>query len=191
MFSGVPDILQENTSAVTQHDHPSTISAKTQLLNTGQSYQNNSRAVSNDVIRRFNITSPDVSNDVTMRSTTTPLLDNAATEASGDVINDTLVAGTTKPVTFSHKPIYIRGHLLYHPSPWPRKHLSKPVKESHDALRAPEYTDDFWDATDGTNSRTKRKHGSSRDLIQNYKIMYNKNKVCVIGARHGQHYNII
>ena len=163
-IAGLPEPLQDNkTSAITRSDHSNDRGNNIHSLNIDKSHHNESHGRSNDVMVRFNIT---------------PEFDQSVTEPSHVTLNDTQTTRTTQPEKYSPKPIYVRGHLVYHPSPWPRKHLSKILKMSHQALRAPDYANDFRDEADGANSRRKRKHSSSRDRIQNYNMIYHKETVC-------------
>ena len=165
--------MQENkTSTITQPDQDNDIITNIKNLNIDKSHHNESHGRSNDVMARFNIT---------------PEFDQSVTEPSHLTLNNTHTAMTTPTAMYAQKPIYIRGHLVYHPSPWPAKRMSKVLKGTHEALRAPDYAEEFRDEPGGANSRKKRKHSSSRDRTHNYNMMYDKEKVCVMHPEKATH----
>jgi hypothetical protein len=86
---------------------------------------------------------------------------------------------TQRPLSYSRRPIYIRGHLLYHPD----KQTFHPNVGPHGALRAPNdihlsRADNFREEPVGKNNRKTRKKSSTNDRFYNYKILFDTMKVC-------------
>jgi hypothetical protein len=125
------------------------------------------------------------SNDVLTMFKTTPGLDRN-TSYPGNVTDDVKLAfitTTQRVLPYSPRAIYIRGHLLHHPSP--DKSIFNPIKSSPGVLRAPNSIQrskvrNFDEEPDGANSRKKRKHILSRDRIHDYNMLYDALKVCFI-----------
>lgn len=92
--------------------------------------------------------------------------------------NDRLpvVSTTSKPKTYTRRNIYIRGHLLHHPPPAPRKVQAK--SDSGQYVRDLSSSVDNTELeTDGATSRRKRKHSSTKGRYYNYKMLYDTVKV--------------
>ena len=134
------------------------------IIDTGQLQQNTSYNGSS---------SDDVINNVT--SINSAFYMNTSLPVS---VTDILVTITTNPlITYSRKPIYHRGHLIYHPSP--EKRIFNPIKESRDELAATDSIDYFRDELVDANSRIKRKHTSSRSSVHDYNFLYDKHAYTV------------
>jgi hypothetical protein len=115
-------------------------------------------------------------NDVTSLFNITTEYDQNVSYPSNMTNNGNLVAITTlSPKSYSRRPIYIRGHLLHHPSP--DKRIFHSAEGSSRALRAPNSVDYLQEETDDTNSRKKRKHRLSWDRVHNYKMVFDISRV--------------
>ena len=171
--------VQTHTSLTTDLTDEQNTSSKWTLddaiIDTGQSQQNISYngSSSNGVI-----------NNVSILPSINPAFDmNTSLPVN---VTDILVTITTKqPMTYSRKPIYHRGHLIYHPSP--EKRIFKPINESRD------YVDNFRGELVDANSRTKRKHTSSRSSVHDSNFLYDKHAYSVslqYSLLHSGHTNI-
>jgi hypothetical protein len=131
------------------------------------------------------ITADTTKNDILTRFNITSVLNNTMSKPSKVAHNGEFVLPVTtqRPLSYSRRPIYIRGHLLYHPSP--DKRTFHPSEGSHGALRAPNSihlsrADNLRGEPDSKNNRKKRKQSPSKDRFYNYNTFLDTLKVCIV-----------
>ena len=103
-------------------------------------------------------------NDVMRHGNTTPESVQSLSQPGNMSVSNSVITVTSKPTRYPRKPIYHRGHLLYHPSK--DKRILRAMKGSRD----PGFGYDFREESEDANSRMKRKHSDSHDRLHNKAI---------------------
>ena len=111
-------------------------------------------------------------NDVTRHGNTTPESTQSLSQPGNMSVSNSYITVTSKPTRYPRKPIYHRGHLLYHLS------KDKRILHAMKGLRDPGFLYDFREESEDANSRMKRKHSDSHDRLHNYNMVYDQVQMC-------------
>ena len=167
--SAVPIAESSPTMYITEGKIVDHVVNETDQSSQNQAYDNiTADTAMNDILTRFNITS----------ALDHKLYNPSSVTHNGEHV---LPVTTQRPSSYSRRPIYIRGHLLYHPSP--NKRTFHPREGSHGALRAPNSIhlsngDNARGELENKSNRKKRKQSPSKDRFYNYKMFLDTLKFC-------------